>query len=1185
MKKILKWILLSLLSLYVLFGFFIVPYLITSQVPSIVQEQMGAKLSIDDASFDPFGFELRLHKIDFSSPEGEALLRLKEVIVNFELYDLFTGTLRVKEIGLIEPEVFVVKDTQGKFNFAWLLTPQDDQVEKADTSEQTSALPAIVMEYFHIKDASIVNSDVSKKEAFSIALDKLGFRVFDINTKNMMHSDGSIRFFTHVNDGGFLDFQSQLVSLEPLALKGSLDFESGKIFTGWSYLQEILNLEIADGKMHAHTDFFFNADDINATRLEAIALRLEHLRIKPKEEHHDILHVKRIDLNDGTLYPLEQKAHFDTLALDTIALHVKRYSDGSLNWEHYAKVASDTNTTPSAEPSTPSKPWDITLDRFILEKFSIDIYDEGITPEQHFVLNEFNLSAQNIHSLSGYALDYQMALQFNETMQCHSEGALMHSYLDANGSFTCKGIDMTWFNDYVDDVSAKSFEKFDVKLDSAEVKFALPYRVKQDENKTALMLSDASFRLDNMNIKQKSNAKTLMRFSYFAIDGINLNSAKERLHVKDIILRKPRVYAKKYQEGTLNFDGLVLAKKKESTPVSKPTKEKPSSWLAHIDSMNIERAGLFFDDRSLEQMARMQVNEFNLHVNNISSDMNHTFSYESNMRINEEGKLFLRGKVRPKPLRVSSAINLQSLQLSDANPYVAQTMLLDLARGRVDFKGNMTFEPDTPKPEMQMKGSLKISDFVANQSETKKVLIAFDEVDVSPFYLDTKPDRLSIEALKISALYSNIHIDANKTLNLSQLARENSETIVVKDNNESNETEKKPFPINIVKLEFKDGITDFADESLPLNFYTHIHNIDGFIYGISSEKSLTSYVNIDGVIDKYGSMKVDGSINSGSPKTFTNLSVNFRNLALSNMSPYSANFAGRKIDEGKLSLNLKYKIIESQILGENSIVIKKIKLGEAFEGESSLPLGLAIALLEDSDGMINIDMPVEGNMDEPDFKYGALVMKTLGNLIIKIVSSPFSFLGSMLGIEGDKLKFIAYEAGENKLLPPEREKLDALAKALIKRPRLSLSITGGYTLKEDKYALQKQKLEALVMQRSEEKKTKALLNIKFVEALYVEFHSDSERVKLQQKLQKKHKDKVAFQRAYQNQLLNAVVIKQVITPEALKGLAKERALSIQNYLNISQGIDTNKIVLLEATAGELSEEGFVKTAMEIMVKE
>lgn len=1185
MKKALKWTLLSLLGLYLVFGFFILPYLITTQAPKIIQKQLNAELQIEDAFFDPLGFELRLKGVSLSSALGEPLLHLKEAIVNIELYGLFMGNIHLKEIGLIEPELFVIKNREGKFNVAELLNSKDSQAKEVKEEDTNSALPSMVMEYFHIKDATLIYSDLSKAEAFSVAFNQLGFRVFDIKTKDIQNSEDRIRFFTYVNDGGFIDIRSELLSLEPLVLEGSVDFESGKIFTGWSYLQEILNLEIADGKLNAHTDFFFNSDELNATGLDNIALRLERLRIKPKSEHHDILHVKRIDLNDGSLFPLQQKGHFDTLAIDDVTLHVKRHRDGSLNWEHYAKVSSERNIRAQKAP-TEAAPWDVTLDHFKLQKFHVDVHDEGISPTQHFVLNDFNLSAQNLHSLGGHSLNYQMALGLNESMTCSSEGTLAHSYLDGKGNLTCKGVDLTWFHAYVDEATAKSFEKFDVKLSQGDLRFSLPYRIAQNEETISLMLDDASLGLHDIKVKQKSSAKNLMRFKAFSLDGITLDTSKERLHVKNIVLKKPRVYTKKLASGKMNIDGLIEPKAEEALKKEeKPSEENSASWQANIDHFKIERAGIFFDDVSLQKMAKMRIHEFNLHVKDISSDLKQSLRYESNMRINEKAKLYLSGKVRPEPLRVKSAINLQSLQLSDANPYIGETLNLDLARGHLDLIANLRYEPNTKRTDMTMKGRMSIRDFVVNESENEKTLIAFEKISASPFYFDLKPDRLSIEALEILGLYSNVHIDANKTLNFSKLAKEHKRSVVTADTNETNSSKQPAFPVNIVKLDFKNGITDFADDSLPLKFSTHIHDVEGTVYGISTQKDLTSYVNLGGVIDEYGSMKVDGSLNSGDPKAFTNLSVNFSNLALNNMSPYSASFAGRKIDEGKLYLDLKYKIVESQILGENSVVIKKIKLGESFEGESSLPLGLAIALLEDSDGVIDIDLPVEGNMDEPDFKYGALVMKTLGNLIIKVVSSPFSFLGSMLGIEGDELKFIAYESGKSILLPPEREKLDALSEALQKRPRLSLEVKASYNASMDKFQLQRDKFEALVIKRSGQKESTVLMDIDFIEDLYDEYYSDEIREKIEDTLEKEHEDKAIFKKVYKNRLLKELILKQEVSLSELNFLARARAVRIKNYLEVSQGIDAARIVLAESSVSEASEEGFINTTMEIIVKE
>jgi hypothetical protein len=174
--------------------------------------------------------------------------------------------------------------------------------------------------------------------------------------------------------------------------------------------------------------------------------------------------------------------------------------------------------------------------------------------------------------------------------------------------------------------------------------------------------------------------------------------------------------------------------------------------------------------------------------------------------------------------------------------------------------------------------------------------------------------------------------------------------------------------------------------------------------------------------------------------------VVFRNVEMARLTPYSATFAGRKIESGKLSLDLEYKVKQRQLLGDNKIIMDKLVLGERVESPSAknLPLDLAIAVLQDSDGKIDLGLPVSGSLDDPQFSYGALVWKAIVNVLTKIVTAPFHALGAMLGIDADKLDKIVFDAGSSQLLPPEREKLLNISRLLAKRPTLVLSVHGDY---------------------------------------------------------------------------------------------------------------------------------------------
>jgi hypothetical protein len=264
--------------------------------------------------------------------------------------------------------------------------------------------------------------------------------------------------------------------------------------------------------------------------------------------------------------------------------------------------------------------------------------------------------------------------------------------------------------------------------------------------------------------------------------------------------------------------------------------------------------------------------------------------------------------------------------------------------------------------------------------------------------------------------------------------------------------EEPGFPYRIRRILVSEGRVDFADLSLPTPFGTKIDDLKGIVAGMSSAKDGRAQMELDGRVDEYGTVRVRGELNSADPKAFTDISVVFRNLEMSSLTPYSGKFAGRKIESGKLSMDLKYKIAQRQLVGDNQIIVERLVLGEKVESPEAvdLPLDLAVALLEDSDGVIDLGLPVKGDLDSPEFSFGAVVWKAFVNLLTKIVTSPFRALGALLPGGGEEsLDSIAFEPGRPDIPPPEKEKLTKLGTVLQKRPQLKLVVQGRYNPEAD----------------------------------------------------------------------------------------------------------------------------------------
>jgi hypothetical protein len=264
------------------------------------------------------------------------------------------------------------------------------------------------------------------------------------------------------------------------------------------------------------------------------------------------------------------------------------------------------------------------------------------------------------------------------------------------------------------------------------------------------------------------------------------------------------------------------------------------------------------------------------------------------------------------------------------------------------------------------------------------------------------------------------------------------------------------FPLAIERVRIEDANAEFADLSLPTPFGTRMHTLGGVITGLSTDPATTAQVELDGQVDEFGSARVRGSIQPFRATDFTDLLVTFHNLEMANLTPYSGKFAGRKIDSGRLSVDLEYKIKHRQLAGENKFVINKLKLGERVDSKDAmhLPLDLAIALLEDSNGIIDLDLPVSGSLDDPKFSYGKIIWKAIVNVLTKLVTAPFRALGHLLGISSEKLEAIDFDFGAASLLPPEKEKLKNLGLAMAKRPALGVTVVPGYEIKGDTRAIQ-----------------------------------------------------------------------------------------------------------------------------------
>ena len=493
-------------------------------------------------------------------------------------------------------------------------------------------------------------------------------------------------------------------------------------------------------------------------------------------------------------------------------------------------------------------------------------------------------------------------------------------------------------------------------------------------------------------------------------------------------------------------------------------------WKVALQQLSVNRLSLGLIDDSVVPQADIGLQSFDLGISGISNEPGASFQTVLNVVPRTGGSIALDGTmiVLPEPL-LDFAVTIDELQLAGAHPYLKTLADVNLDSGALNLSGRLQSSSAEP---LLLSGDLAIVDFLITETDEGSRLGSWASFDVQKFAYSSAGETLEISEILFHQPYGDILIAADGSVNLGRVQKgENTQQETSVDAAHQTETTadsaESPLKVTIGRVAITEAAADFADLSLPLPFSAKIANLNGYMSTIATESSEPSTVLLEGAVDEFGFVRISGSITPLDTSRNTDLKVAFQNVAMPKFSAYTIPFAGREIATGKLDLDLGYKVTESELVGENRIVLRDLELGDKVPhpGAMSLPLGLAVALLKDPDGKIDIDLPVRGNVDDPEFRYGRVVLKALGTLIVKIVASPFALLGNLIGVEASDLEYITFLAGRADMTPPELERAGKLAEALALRPELVLELRGIIDRDVDGLALQSARLDSLVDDR------------------------------------------------------------------------------------------------------------------------
>ncbi|MEW6037250.1 MAG: DUF748 domain-containing protein [Pseudomonadota bacterium] len=564
-------------------------------------------------------------------------------------------------------------------------------------------------------------------------------------------------------------------------------------------------------------------------------------------------------------------------------------------------------------------------------------------------------------------------------------------------------------------------------------------------------ISAAGLELDRLVVQDFSattGAPRDLRFGKTAVKGVAGDIGKKRLSVDKFESVEAEIQAWISPAGAFEMPGFraagVAGKRAE------PSKE---TWEVRLDDAVIRNYRVGLADHSVDPPAGIDLEGLEIRLTELDTRQG-KFALRLASGVGKDGRIAVEGAGRFDPPEADLRLHVQDIGLRPFRPYLDGFARIDLAKGRLNIHGDLAYRP--AKNDLRFSGTGEIAGLVTLDKKEGRDFVNWQSLRAEGLTLETAANRLSIRELIAEKPYARVIINRERRLNLI----ENLFQTEAKSASPRSAERQDPAAITVGSLLVRNGSADFSDLSLQPNVSVDIHGLTGVIRSLSSKRDAKAEVSIKGSISDASPVTISGRINPFQFGTFADISMRFANVDLTELSPYSAKFAGYRIDKGKLDLDLHYRLSDRKLLADNNMVFDHLTLGERVDSPdaTSLPVKLAVSLMRGLDGKIDIDLPISGNLDDPRFSITGLLAKAAVGVITKVVSSPFSAIGVLFDGGSDAAGSIRFAAGSSSIEAPEKTKLDELAKALSERTGLNLEIRGTARSGKDAKALAERQL-------------------------------------------------------------------------------------------------------------------------------
>jgi hypothetical protein len=1166
-------------------GLFGVPALLKWQLPQQVERRLGATLTLGEVYFNPLTLALEINDVGLSTVKEGTLLSAGKLRADLEMSGLFRRAWTFADIQLEQPMLRIEYDKHGALNLQPLLSAL-----QKDPAPPDQASARMLLQRVNIRNGRVDVVDQRLQQPLIARISPITLDATDIGT--LPSSSGKWTLAARSEAGEVLRAGGSL-GLQPLALAGTLDLSGVQAGTLARALHRQVTLTDVAGTLalHAGIDAGVRDGTFSAT-LDKAELALAGLALKSAGAAIAV-DSARLALAQAQLRQaaggLEGTVTGVSLALGSSSVDQGatrlRFPEAHYDIRQLALAPGSENAYVLEDMSLrlpqlalKQAGSDMTLSTPALKAGRIAFNPSGAGFLVRADAAALTLAGMTRQDGTRKVLAGAAALDVRE-LRARQDGKAPFSMKMTAPRLSVAALKLTGPGSGADPL----FGLGDGRSAAASVTLSLPAAGPD------VVAEGVSASLKKLVANDARQPGQLARADSLELANAGLRLAARQLALGSLTLADGAANVHFARDGSLNWTGPAAPSVAGSVaPAPMPQAAGATPWKVTADSIGLRNFSASYVDARQQPPVEADFDRITATVNALDTAGTAPSQVALQAGVGG-GTLQANGSLQLGNAKTDTSgeldIKASALPLRLAQPYITEAARLMLTSGTLSGAGKLRIGNRTG-PKITYAGSASLDNVAIDETAPRQPFLSWNAIAARDMRLALSPNRLDIEQLNIAGPVAKLIIAEDQTVNLARVFRKAPGATAARapDNSAPPDAgnNRDPFPVSVSRIRVDDGVLTFADFSQQPQFSTRMHDLDGVMTGLSSAPASRAQLQFNAAIADYGDARISGSMNPFRPTYATDVRMDLRNVDLSQLTPYVVRFAGYRVTAGTLSADLRYRVKESRLVGQNRFVLNKVRLGEKVDSPTAmdLPLKLALSLLEDENGTINIGVPVTGDLQNPQFSFGAVARRAIGTVLRNIVSAPFRALASLFNGNDERLDVIAFDPGSADLAPPEQQKLDKLAEALTKRPNVRLLVHPAVNIARDEAALRSLAARRQLLARmgvtlaAEEDPgpvdTASPAAQKAVAALYAERFPGA--------LPNPPAD--VSPDAWHAQLLERIIAAQPLAQDALAALERDRGNAVQAQL-VKASLAEGRIALGKAEPAKDGQDEEVATRLEL----